>query len=36
MSLLRAEDYLYNNPKHANNIYWSELLKTIDEFDQLI
>lgn len=36
MSLLRASDYLYDHPKHVPNIYWSELIKTIDQFDQLL
>ncbi len=36
MSLIRADDYLYEHPKHVPNIYWSELIKTIDEFDQLL
>jgi hypothetical protein len=34
MSLLRPEDYLRSSA--AVNIYWSELLRTVDEFDQLI
>ncbi len=36
MSLIRAEDYLYEHPKHVPNMYWSELIKTMDEFDQLL
>ena len=34
MSLTHPEDYLRNSL--GLNLYWSELLRTVDEFDQLI
>lgn len=35
-SLLRASDYFDNNNRSPNNVYWNELIKAIDEFDELI
>lgn len=34
MSLTQPEDYLRNTV--GFNLYWGELLRTVDEFDQLI
>ena len=34
MTLLRPEDLVENNV--INNPYWSQLLRTVDEFDQLM
>ncbi len=30
MSLLRSEDYLHNDNNYSDNLYWGELIKTID------
>jgi hypothetical protein len=34
ISMIRPEDYL--NTVSPFNVYWAELLRTVDEFDQLM